>query len=188
MVNEFKISNQDEIYKADFDSMVTLKGLEIHTLEAVTVFYNQFGDILQKGEENELSSEDKNVMELIKAEVNSLTQHVVVNDKFEKAVVFTRPIQIDIEKGIYLNTHLNRKLGRVGKEWGGKKKENSKDKPAKNDSQKRNEIESKGYKITANMGYENDEQTIVSYTSTKGNDKIKSDSISELHEKIIGED
>lgn len=123
MKNEFEISNLNEIYKGDFDQMVAMQGLETFSKAAVDAFYNQFGDILQKSEENELSSEDKNQMELIKAEVNSLKMWEVLDDKFNKSVVFTRPSQIDIEKGIYKDTALNRKMGRVGQKWGGKKEE-----------------------------------------------------------------
>lgn len=115
MQNEFNVSNLNEIHKSDFDTMVALNGLEVFNHAAVNAFFNQFGNILEKGEENELTSEDKSNMALIKAEINSLKRHVVINDKFEKSIAYTRPIQVDIEKGIYLDTDLNRKLNRVGK-------------------------------------------------------------------------
>ena len=115
--NQFEISNIDDIYKGDFDTMVKLEGLEVFNLATVTKYYDQFGNILQKGEENELTEQDNSTMALIKAEVDSLKRWVVLDDKFQKSVMFTRVSQVDLQKGIYKDTALNKKLGRVGIEF-----------------------------------------------------------------------
>lgn len=125
--NQFEISNIDDIYKGDFDTMVNLEGLEVFNLAAVTKYYDQFGNILQKGEENELTEQDNSTMALIKAEVDSLKRWVVIDDKFQKNVMFTRVSQVDLEKGVYKDTALNKKLDRVGKEFKLKTQDTSKE-------------------------------------------------------------
>ena len=45
-------------------------------------------------------------------------------------------------------------------------------------------IEKKGYKVIANMSYENGEQTIISYTATKGNVNIEEKNITKLFNRI----
>ncbi len=117
----FEVSNTNNICKADFDAMVELRGLEVFTKAQVAGFAKSMDSVIKKGETNELGTEEKESVDFAKAELNSLTAWNVVDDKNIKTTVFVRPIQVDIEKGVYKDTHLNKKLGRVGKQWGGKK-------------------------------------------------------------------
>lgn len=45
-------------------------------------------------------------------------------------------------------------------------------------------IEKKGYKVTFNMGWKNGEQSIVSVSATKGNQKVTADNITQLFKKL----
>ncbi len=110
-----EISNKNEIHKSDFDTMVTLRGYETYTAGQIAAFIKVTTDNLSKSEGSVKEAE-----ELVKAEFEDLAQWVVVNDKFEKEIMFTRlPI---MEKGVYTNNAINRKLGRVGQEFKGEKK------------------------------------------------------------------
>ena len=132
-----EISNKNEIYKGDFDTMVELRGLETYTAGQIATFIKAVTDNISKSEGSEAEAE-----ELVKAEFEDLTQWVVVNDKFEKEIVFTRsPI---MEKGVYKDNAINRKLGRVGQHFkeGGKKEEAEK-KPAEKKKEDTAKIELK---------------------------------------------
>jgi hypothetical protein len=120
-MDNFEISNKNDIYKGDFDAMVSFRGLETFTKSQVAGFIKDMDSIIKKGETNELGTGEKEQVDMCKAELDSLTVWNVVGNDNLKTVMFTRESQVDIEKGIYKDTHLNRKMGRVGKEWGGKK-------------------------------------------------------------------
>jgi cell division septum initiation protein DivIVA len=118
---ELNITNPHDIYVGDFKRMVDLQGLEVFEKSQVDQFLNQMGDMLEKSEYSELTDEEKQKIELIKAEVSYFNKWIVVGENFQKALKFTRPIQVewdkdDICKGIYKETDLNKKLDRIGKE------------------------------------------------------------------------
>jgi len=131
MINFNSFTNKNEITRKDFDELVKAGNLEVYTQDNLQKYVGSVASLIEKGEDGgELTTEEKDGIEIAKAEIGNL-QKVVVVDVFGGQVVkvplYIQEPMVDIEKGVYHDNSLNRKLGRVGKQWGGKKEE---EKPA----------------------------------------------------------
>lgn len=129
----------NEIDRNSFNRMVDLKNLEVFSKSELTEFLKHNQDTLLKGEKFEdLSEEDKEAFCVFQEEVSSLDKHIVLDwDEHTQSIIksemYTRPIQVEWDKdeetgeilkarsGTYVDTPLNRKLGRVGQKFGEKK-------------------------------------------------------------------
>jgi hypothetical protein len=121
-------NNATLIYHKDFTSMVEVNDLEVFEKSQVDYYLNQLGSVLEKSESFELTVEDKEKETLIKSELNSLSVYLVKSDDNTDTLKFVRTKQVDWNKdeegnlmkgisGTYLNTQLNRELGRVGLDY-----------------------------------------------------------------------
>lgn len=127
MINLNSFTNKNEITRKDFDALIKAGNLEVYTQDSLQKYVGSVANMIEKGEEGgELTTEEKDGIEIAKAEIGNL-QKVVVVDVFGGQVVkvplYIQEPMVDIEKGVYHDNSLNRKLGRVGKQWGGKKDE-----------------------------------------------------------------
>lgn len=132
MINFNSFTNKNEITRKDFDELVKVGNLEVYTQDSLQRYVESVASMIEKGEEGgELTTEEKDNIEIAKAEIGNL-QKVIVVDTFGGQIVkvplYIQEPMIDIEKGVYHDNPLNRKLGRVGKQWGGKMEE-GKEKP-----------------------------------------------------------
>lgn len=118
------------ITKEDFLKMVKSQGLEV--LRDISPLSKAVNFSIEKSLTNELSSEEVVSTNIALQELQSFTQWSVLNDDFSKAILYTRPEQVEwtdcdrgeygeilkSRAGIYKNTPENRKLGRVGQKYG----------------------------------------------------------------------
>lgn len=127
-MNEFVIDNPHEIYKGDFDDMLKRGDFEVFSKSQIDSFLDDLGNALEKAEFSELDDIDKENIEIAKSEVASFNKFSVIDNEFNKSLFYVRPRQIEWEqnedgefmkgeKGIYLDTHLNRQLNRVGNKF-----------------------------------------------------------------------
>ena len=126
------LTNSNELIREDFNKMVTINDFEVFSDQKVKVLQVNLDKIIEKSEKDELSEQDNDTSKILKAEIGSLLKFTIVNDDFSKSVLYVRPKQIgtkedniqkgelgeilDIKSGVYLDTELNRELGRVGKQ------------------------------------------------------------------------
>lgn len=130
--------NSNEIFKGDFDQMVSFKNLEVFTEEMMNQNFQPLKDNLEKAESFDvLEEEDKEFSKAIIEEIGSFQQFTVLSEKdgkISRTKVFVREPQVEWEGeivkgefgeitdikncgGIYLDTPLNRKLKRVGEQY-----------------------------------------------------------------------
>lgn len=124
------IINKNEITKSEFDEMSKEHDFDQFTPRQVATALLSIKSLMEKGEKEELSPEELDVIKSGTAELNNLTKYTI-NDMVEgtimKSDVFIQPKQVKwldvieksdtgekIEKGIYLDTPLNKELERVG--------------------------------------------------------------------------
>lgn len=129
----------------EFEKSIVNRGYEIFTQAQFNEWVELNREVLVKGEHSMLEDFEKSEYEILKEELRSFSPIEVVmpskESKFrlEKAVFFCREAQVEwdedvlvkgedgeetLEKarsGKYTNTALNRKLGRVGNQYGSKK-------------------------------------------------------------------
>jgi len=128
-----EFTNPNEMSREHFDQMISVHNLEKHREISILGLHKSILGDIEKGEADELSEERKAEIDLVKAELNSLQRVVVCNDDLTKSIYYVREAQVEFsgnvekdeegfitkaEKGSYLDTELNRTLGRVGKEYG----------------------------------------------------------------------
>jgi hypothetical protein len=139
------------VSKKDFDLFIRDNNPEVFNQEAISNWISDIKETLQKSELDELNDIEKGEIDNFKEEINSFTPVEVISpndDSLQKGLkyetFFIREQQVewdkvekglndDIEKarsGVYKDTALNRKMGRVGSKFGGKKEavEEGKDK------------------------------------------------------------
>jgi hypothetical protein len=124
-MNTFEISNPQEIYEGDFNDMLKKGDFEVFSKSQIDSFLNDLGSILEKAEHSELDDDDKDKIEIAKAEIASFSKFTVLDNEFNKSLKYVRTRQIEWDKGegeeiqksdsgTYLDTNLNRSLNRVG--------------------------------------------------------------------------
>lgn len=130
-----------EIAREDFDKYVDVNNLEVIPHDSYVKYIGQINEIINKSDTyEEMEEEDKCKYNIAIEEVKDLKKHIVLdynkeNNQIIKSTVFTREEQVEWDKdeetgeilkarsGKYKDTPLNRKLGRVGADYGGNKGE-----------------------------------------------------------------
>jgi hypothetical protein len=123
MLNTNTFINKNEISKEGFDEMIKNENLEVYTPEAVGSFVSAISSIIKKSESGEMSAEELSSIDIAKAEIGNLRKYVVVDEvegRVVKIPLYVQEQMVDFEKGVYHDNSVNRKLGRVGKPFGGK--------------------------------------------------------------------
>lgn len=132
----------NEITRSDFEKSLKLQGLESFNSDQVSAWLNDNKKLIEKSKVEELDELEKSALDEFKVNAGSLKKVIVVEDNLEKSIVFVRPQQVDWDKdengeilksraGTYKDTPENRKLGRVGQKFGGKKDGGDKKKETK---------------------------------------------------------
>lgn len=134
------LTNPTEMTRDDFKRIVQLNNFEVFNSDKVDAMQKGLGETIQKSESGEISEEEKNKSDIIKAELGSLTKVIVLNDDLKKSEYFVRDKQVEFDEkglekgengeiisaksGTFIDTELNRKLNRVGEKFGEEKIEN----------------------------------------------------------------
>lgn len=80
-LNIATFTNQNEISKHDFEALVKSEELEVYTLDAIKKYIDDTTNLIEKGEEGgELSSEDKEKINIAKSEISNLNKIIVVDN------------------------------------------------------------------------------------------------------------
>lgn len=127
----FDFANSHEMSKADFEQQKNFNHWNVFSQKQILEQGSKVLEILKKGEVNELSSEDQESLKIMRAELKDVTPIRVVDmveGRIIKGLVYVQDPQVKvidtlekstdgqpIQKGIFLDTPLNRELGRVGK-------------------------------------------------------------------------
>lgn len=129
--------------REELDKLIKSNDLERYTQQQFKQFIESNEEVLIKGEKGELDDIEKSEYATIIEELQSFTMVNVFDtapeskNRIVKSIEFIRPKQVEwdeIEKsedgeedlskarsGVYVDTSLNRKLGRVGQKYGSKK-------------------------------------------------------------------
>ena len=129
--------------REELDKLIKSNDLERYTQQQFKQFVESNEEVLIKGERGELDDIEKSEYDTLIAELQSFTTVNVFDtapeskNRIVKSIEFIRPKQVEwdeIEKsedgeedlskarsGVYTDTSLNRKLGRVGQKYGSKK-------------------------------------------------------------------
>ena len=122
-----------EMTKEDFNNHVGFNGLEVFTEKQVLEYANAYKSLLNKSQSDELNDSQKEFLKTAKLELQHLKPVVVVEQKegrIVKSLFYTQEKQVEysdtieksengenIQKGVFIDTELNRELGRVGQEF-----------------------------------------------------------------------
>lgn len=137
--------NNINLTKDELDKLVKSEGLEVYPQEQFNAYIEGNKELLIKGETSDLDDIEKSEYNVLQEEIKSFKKvevyNIAENSKsiIEKSICYVRPKQVEwteedvlvksedgteqIEKaksGIYTNTKLNQKLGRVGQKYGQK--------------------------------------------------------------------
>ena len=128
-----------KVAKQDWDKFIRDNNPEVFTETHINQWIESNKELLQKSEANELTEEEGVLAENFKTELNHFTRIAVMGphpDPLQKSLnietFYIREQQVDWDKaedgeieksrgGVYKDTSMNRKLGRVGQRFGGKK-------------------------------------------------------------------
>jgi len=119
----------NKITREDFEKSLKLKDLESFTDVQVEQWTKDAKELLEKSTKEELNDIEKSQLEEFMVAAPNLCKVTVVNDDLTKSLMYYRPSQIEWEKseqgeimksrsGIYKDTYENRKLGKVGTQFG----------------------------------------------------------------------
>lgn len=148
--------NNINLTKDELDKLVKSEGLEVYPQEQFNAYIEGNKELLIKGETSDLDDIEKSEYNVLQEEIKSFKRvevyNIAENSKsiIEKSICYVRPKQVEwteedvlvksedgteqIEKaksGIYANTKLNQKLGRVGQKYGQKKEVDGENKNSK---------------------------------------------------------
>lgn len=126
------IIDNNTLTKAEFDELKKDQNWEVFTENQIKNYTIHVANLIAKSQKNELSEQENKNLTIGKAEISSFQSIKIVeniNGHIVKSMVWVTPKQIEftdtleksengeaIQKGIFLDTDLNRKLGRVGQE------------------------------------------------------------------------
>lgn len=183
------ITNKNEITKGEFDELNKVKNFDIFTPEQRKMALLNVAGLIKKGETQELTEDEQDLIKSITAELNNLTEYVINdmnNGRTIKTKVYVQPKQVvwtdtleksitgeSIKKGIFLDTELNRKLNRVGDEIIKGKKAPKKEEVEEDDDEMTN---SEMYKAMSSMvkdGKASDKESLFKAMSEKYPDEDK---------------
>lgn len=124
------ITNKNEITKGEFDELNEINDFDQFSREQVTQEFLGLAALIKKAESEEISDDEVDIIKSTTAELKSLTKYTInekVDGRIVKSDVYVMPKQVKwfddleksetgetIEKGIFLDTDLNRELERVG--------------------------------------------------------------------------
>jgi len=125
-----EIINKNEITKSEYDQLKELRKFDEFTPEQVLSAKLSIHSLIKKGETQELTQDELDIIKSGTEELNNLTRYTInemINGRICKSDIYVQPMQVmwedtleksldgeTIKKGIYLDTELNRKLDRVG--------------------------------------------------------------------------
>ena len=124
------ITNKNEITKGEFDELNEINDFDQFSREQVTQEFLGLAALIKKAESEEISDDEVDIIKSTTAELKSLTKYIInekVGGRIVKSDVYVMPKQVKwyddleksetgetIEKGVFLDTDLNRELERVG--------------------------------------------------------------------------
>jgi hypothetical protein len=124
------ITNPNEITKGEFDELMKIKEYDQFSENEINTAMANLSGLISKAEKEELSEEEQYLIKSTSAELKNLTKYTIndmVEGRIVKTDIFIQPKQVrweetleksldgeNIVKGIFLDTELNRELGRVG--------------------------------------------------------------------------
>lgn len=123
-------TNPNEITKGEFDKLNELKEFEIFTPQQIALSALNIAALMKKGEINQLEQDELDLIKSGSTELKHLQKYTInemVGKHVIKTDVYVQPKQVrwfdaieksetgeKIEKGVFLDTELNRELNRVG--------------------------------------------------------------------------
>lgn len=129
-MSDFEFSNPNDLSRDEFESRKKFYGWNTYTADQIARYGVQVSELIQKGLTDELNEEEKSFVRMAKAELKDMQQIRVVENidgRICKSLLFVQDPQIkvvdlleksvdgtNIKKGIFLDTPLNKELGRVG--------------------------------------------------------------------------
>jgi hypothetical protein len=124
------ITNPNELTKGEFDELNRINEFDIFTTDQIAMATLEVAKLVKKGETSDLSQEELDIIKSGTVELKGLTKYTINemrDGRICKTDIFCQPKQVKwldaieksetgdkIEKGIFLDTPLNRELGRVG--------------------------------------------------------------------------
>jgi hypothetical protein len=129
-MNNQKFTNPNEITKGEFDELNKVNNFDMFSPKEITISALELAKLVKKGEVSELNEDELDIIKSGTAELKNLKRYTInemIQGKIVKTDVYVQPKQVKwldvieksdtgekIEKGIYLDTDLNRELNRVG--------------------------------------------------------------------------
>jgi hypothetical protein len=133
MKYSFEFVNPNEMTKSEFDELNRVNEFDMFTPQQIGVCLSEVNSLIKKGETSELSKDEIDLVKSSTLELKNLKKYTVnemINGRICKTDVFCMPKQVkwidtfeksesgeNIVKGIFLDTQLNRDLGRVGQSF-----------------------------------------------------------------------
>lgn len=129
---DFNFTNPNEMSKTDFEEKKKFHNWEVYTEQQIAGYGVGVAKLIQKSLESELSSEEGEALKVARAEMKNLNP-IIVTDMVEgrliKSLFYVQEPQVSVtdtlekstdgkpvQKITFLDTPLNRELGRVGQE------------------------------------------------------------------------
>ena len=125
-----EVTNKNEITKGEFDELNKIKEFDQFSTEQVSQEFLGLAALIKKAESEEISDDEADIIKSATAELKSLTKYTInemKDGRIVKSDVYVMPKQVKwfddleksetgetIEKGVFLDTELNRELERVG--------------------------------------------------------------------------
>lgn len=129
---DFNFVNPNEMSKQDFESQKKFNNWEVYTEQQIAGYGLSVNSLIQKSLSTELSAEEADGLRVAKAEMKNLKPILVVDHidgRLVKSLFYVQEPQVKIvdtiekstdgnpiKKIIFLDTPLNKELGRVGQE------------------------------------------------------------------------
>lgn len=182
---DFTFENKNELTRKEFEKAVKFNNWEVFSSKEVKDYSLSIGTVIKKSADNELTEEEKKFIDVGKQELQNLTPITVIDDNLLKSLYYVQEKQVEfvdtieksidgspIQEGTFLDTPLNRKLGRVGQTFikgnYGKGKNNAKMMKEKENMEKA--MSTDMYKAYANMMGKKEEYMKAMDTVSKGVD------------------
>jgi small-conductance mechanosensitive channel len=129
-MNNQVFTNPNEITKGEFDELNRVNSFDMFTPQEITISALELAKLVKKGEVSELNEDELDIIKSGTEELKNLKRYTInemIQGKIIRNDVYVQPKQVKwldvieksdtgekIEKGIYLDTTLNRELNRVG--------------------------------------------------------------------------
>lgn len=97
-INMSMFTNLNEMTAQEFDVIKKSEQYEIFSQTSVNKFIEEASNLLEKGENNELTEEGFEKLDLIKAELGTLSVVTVLGEDFKKSIMYLRKKQVASEE------------------------------------------------------------------------------------------